>query len=96
MKFKWMLIGMVSGLALTVFAQMADSSGAKFMKEMDTSMKRMDHDIAAAPMDGNVDHDFAAMMIPHHQGAIDMAKGELSWGKDRVMRRLAQEIVVDQ
>lgn len=59
-------------------------------------MKRMDHDMAAALMTGDVDHDFAAMMIPHHQGAIDMAKGELSYGKDPVMRRLAQEILVDQ
>jgi uncharacterized protein (DUF305 family) len=36
------------------------------------------------------------MMIPHHQGAIDMAKAELNYGKDPVMRRLAQEIIVDQ
>jgi uncharacterized protein (DUF305 family) len=35
-------------------------------------------------------------MTPHHQGAIDMAKGELSYGKDPVMRRLAEEIIVDQ
>jgi len=35
-------------------------------------------------------------MIPHHQGAIDMAKGELSYGKDPAMRRLAQEIIADQ
>jgi uncharacterized protein (DUF305 family) len=34
-------------------------------------------------------HDFATMMIPHHQGAIDMAKAELGNGKDPVMRRLA-------
>jgi len=52
--------------------------------------------MAAAPMNGNPDHDFAAMMIPHHQGAIDMAKAELSYGKDPAMRRLAQEILVDQ
>jgi uncharacterized protein (DUF305 family) len=71
-------------------------SGANFMQAMDVSMKRMDHDMAAALMTGDVDHDFAAMMIPHHQGAIDMAKGELSYGKDPVMRRLAQEILVDQ
>jgi uncharacterized protein (DUF305 family) len=56
----------------------------------------MDREMAAAPMNGNVDHDFATMMIPHHQGAIDMAKAELSFGKDPVMRRLAQEIIVDQ
>jgi uncharacterized protein (DUF305 family) len=49
-----------------------------------------------APMTGDPDHDFAAMMIPHHQGAVDMAKAELIYGKDPVLRRLAQEIVVTQ
>ncbi len=48
------------------------------------------------PMPGMPDHDFAAMMIPHHQGAIDMAKVELLYGKDPVLRRLAQEIIVTQ
>lgn len=67
-----------------------------FMQAMNDSMKAMGHDMAAAPMNGNVDHDFATMMIPHHRGAIDMAKAELSYGKDPVMRRLAQEILVDQ
>src|SRR6266404_3476173 len=57
---------------------------------------RMDRQMASAPMNGDVDHDFAAMMIPHHQGAIDMAKAELIYGKDPVMRRLAQEILIDQ
>jgi len=47
-------------------------------------------------MTGDPDHDFAAMMIPHHQGAIDMAKAELLYGKNPVLRRLAQEIVVTQ
>ena len=47
-------------------------------------------------MDGNIDHDFAIMMMPHHQGAIEMAEAELNYGKDPVMRRLAQEILVDQ
>jgi uncharacterized protein (DUF305 family) len=56
----------------------------------------MDSGMKAAPMNGNIDHDFAAMMIPHHQGAIDMAKAELIYGKDPVMRRLAKEIIVDQ
>ncbi len=86
---------LVGGLSAS--AQMAmDEPGTKFMQDMDTSMKRMDHDMSGAPMTGNVDHDFAAMIIPHHQGAIDMAKGELMYGKDPVMRRLAQEIIVDQ
>jgi uncharacterized protein (DUF305 family) len=63
---------------------------------MDASMKEMDHDMSEAPMDGNADHDFAAMMIPHHQGAVEMAKAELSHGRDPTMRRLAEEIIADQ
>ena len=45
---------------------------------------------------GDVDADFAAMMIPHHQGAIDMALAELRYGKNEQLRRIAQEIIVDQ
>jgi uncharacterized protein (DUF305 family) len=48
------------------------------------------------PFSGDVDRDFARMMIPHHQGAIDMAIAELRYGKDERLRRLAQEIIVDQ
>lgn len=99
MKLKWMFIGVLFGA--TASAQMTmdmnmSPSASKFMQEMDAGMKVMDRDMASAPMTGDVDHDFVVMMIPHHQGAIDMAKGELSYGKDPVMRRLAQEIIVDQ
>jgi uncharacterized protein (DUF305 family) len=45
---------------------------------------------------GDVDADFAAMMIPHHQGAIEMAQAELRHGSNEQLRRIAQEIVVDQ
>ena len=45
---------------------------------------------------GNPDKDFVAMMIPHHQGAVDMAKVELKFGKDPELRKLAQEIVAAQ
>jgi uncharacterized protein (DUF305 family) len=37
---------------------------------------------AREPLTADVDHNFAAMMVPHHEGAIDMAKAELSYGKD--------------
>jgi uncharacterized protein (DUF305 family) len=73
-----------------------DSPTANFMQMMEASMRQMDRGMAAAPMNDDVDHDFATMMIPHHQGAIDMAKAELTYGKDPVMRRLAEEIIVDQ
>src|SRR5580693_10508820 len=90
-------VGMVLCLvaALTAAAQI-QSAGAQFMQQMNESMERMDRQMAKAPMNGNVDHDFCTMMIPHHHGAIDMAKAELLYGKDPVMRRLAEEIVVDQ
>ena len=60
------------------------------------AMAVMSRDMGQAPMTGNPDRDFASMMIPHHQGAIDMAKVEVLYGKDPVLRRLAQEIIVTQ
>ncbi len=67
-----------------------------FAEMMATAMTAMDTAMKQAPMTGDPDHDFAAMMIPHHQGAIDMAKAELLYGKNPVLRRLAQEIIVTQ
>ena len=52
------------------------------------SMAQMDRSMMAAPMTGNPDHDFSAMMIPHHQGAIEMAKALLLHGRDPALRRL--------
>jgi len=82
-------------VAATAAAQM-EPNAAEFMRSAHSSMARMGQDMEAAPMDANIDHNFASMMLPHHRGAIDMAKAELSYGKDPVMRRLAQEILVDQ
>jgi uncharacterized protein (DUF305 family) len=45
---------------------------------------------------GDIDRDFAAMMIPHRQGAIDMAVAELRYGRNEQLRRIAQEIVIEQ
>ena len=62
---------------------------------MAQAMDRIHADMAIAPS-GDPDRDFAAMMIPHHQGAVDMAKIELQFGKNPVLRRLAQGIIVEQ
>jgi uncharacterized protein (DUF305 family) len=45
---------------------------------------------------GNIDRDFIRMMIPHHQGAIDMALVQLKYGHDEKLKRLAQSIIVEQ
>ena len=45
---------------------------------------------------GDADADFARSMIPHHQGAIDMAKLELKYGKDPELRQMAEKMIKDQ
>jgi hypothetical protein len=66
-----------------------------FLSENDASMRKMMADMMIKPT-GDVDHDFVAMMVPHHQGAVDMAKAELNYGHNVQLRRLAQEIVATQ
>lgn len=66
-----------------------------FASLMAAAMDRMDRAMGVAPS-GDADRDFAAMMIPHHQGAIDVARAELGYGRDQVLRRLAEGIVVEQ
>ncbi len=62
-----------------------------FAETMTTMMQNMN----VTPT-GNVDVDFAQMMIPHHQGAIDMAKVELQYGKDPVLLKLAKDVIAAQ
>lgn len=68
---------------------------APFLAENDAAMKKMMGDMAVRPT-GDVDTDFVAMMVPHHQGAIDMALAVLRHGRNPQIRRLAQEIIVTQ
>jgi Domain of unknown function (DUF305) len=68
---------------------------ASFQSENAAAMKKMMGDMAVKPT-GDVDADFVAMMVPHHQGAIDMAVAVLRHGRNPQIRRLAQEIIVTQ
>jgi hypothetical protein len=66
-----------------------------FLAENGAAMTKMMNDMAAEPK-GDVDSDFVATMTPHHQGAIEMAKAVLRYGRNAQIKRLAQEIIVTQ
>jgi len=73
----------------------ATDNEADFFAANDTAMNKMMADMTVAPT-GDIDRDFVAMMVPHHQGAIDMALTILRFGKSEQLKRLAQEIIVTQ
>jgi Domain of unknown function (DUF305) len=81
--------------SLGLHAQVAPADEAAFLTANAAAMDKMMVDMTVRPT-GDVDADFAEMMIPHHQGAIDMALAELNHGKNEQLRRIAQEIVVEQ
>jgi len=54
------------------------------------------HDGMDVGYSGDSDRDFATMMIPHHQGAVDMALAELRFGHHEQLRRLAAGMIVEQ
>ena len=91
------LAALVAGVWFSVraFADDPPQGEAAFLAENDKAMSKMMEGMAVKPS-GDIDRDFAAMMIPHHQGAIDMAQAELRYGKNEQLRRIAQEIIVDQ
>lgn len=66
-----------------------------FLAENGIAMDRMMAGMAAKPT-GNIDADFVSMMTPHHQGAIDMAVAYLRYGHNEPLRRIAQEIIIEQ
>lgn len=67
-----------------------------FATEMDQAMARMMREMHAPALTGNPDIDFLAMMIPHHAGAVDMARAVLRHGRDPATRRLAEDIIAGQ
>jgi hypothetical protein len=104
------MLGVITRLTVTAFAAAllsipiaafaAGPAGASaeetpFLLENDKAMTKMMDGMSIKPA-GDVDHDFVAMMEPHHQGAIDMAQAELRYGHNEQLRRIAQEIIVEQ
>ncbi len=72
------------------------STAKSFDALMDDAMAVMDAGMKQAPMNGVSEHDFVTMMIPHHQGAVDMAKALLLYTQDPELRNLALGIIAEQ
>ncbi len=85
-------------LGLTFFPAIAtaqEMAGSPADKANMKAMERM-HQAMPTKGSGNADKDFILMMVPHHQGAIDMAKVEMQFGKDPALKKMAEKIVKDQ
>jgi uncharacterized protein (DUF305 family) len=74
-------------------AHPASSVEASFLADNVRAMTKMMINMGIRPS-GDVDTDFVATMVPHHQGAIEMAQAELRDGRSEQLKRLSQEIIV--
>jgi len=71
------------------------TAGSPSTKAFEGANAKMHKDMAIK-YSGDTDADFVRSMIPHHQGAIDMAKVELAHGKDPEIRKLAEAVIKAQ
>ena len=84
-------MSMMPGMPMAAPGADASPSTKAFKEADEKMMKDMNR-----PMTGNADQDFVAAMLPHHGGAVDMARVEIQYGKDPEMLRLARGIVAAQ
>lgn len=77
-------------------AASAWAGGDQFARALYAGMVRMHEDMLRTPPTGDADRDFLAMMIPHHEGAVEMARLLLIHGQDPLVRRLAEDIIAGQ
>ena len=78
-----------------VGAAAIDSGEQHFIIESELAISTMTLGLTADPT-GDVDRDFVALMMTHHQGGIDMARAELKYGHNEELRRLAQSIIAER
>jgi len=92
---RWLIASIAAVFVGVATAWAETGREAEFLAENEVAMNKMMAGMAA-PASGDVDRDFVDRMVPHHQGAIDMARAELRFGRNEKLRRIAQEIVVEQ
>jgi hypothetical protein len=88
------LASYIAAICATPFRS-APAAEAPYLADNVAAMTKMMIDMGIRPS-GDVDSDFVAMMVPHHQGAIEMARAELRYGQNEKLKRMAQEIIVTQ
>jgi uncharacterized protein (DUF305 family) len=97
MPIRPLLLALLISAPAVALAQHAPSAGgqaaANAYAEANTRMMEGMH---ALQPTGDSDRDFVMMMIPHHQGAIDMARIQLQYGNDPELRAMAEKIIADQ
>jgi Domain of unknown function (DUF305) len=89
------LAAVPQGRGAVAICSVADAREPTFYSELAKLNAKMHEGMEIVPS-GNVDHDFMRAMIPHHQGAIDMALVLLKYGRDEKVKRLSQSIIIEQ
>ena len=84
------------GASPSASKQTANPEYSRFTRDMEAGMSKMMKDMHSPGYKENPDIDFLAMMIPHHEGAVEMARLVLIHGRDSATRRLAEDIIASQ
>ena len=85
--------GTMAGMDMSASAGAGSGESTQAFKAADEKMMQA---MNAPAYTGDADKDFVAHMIPHHQGAVEMAQVELKYGKDPELKRLARNIIKAQ